>query len=85
MLVFLNERKKFVKRCNAWVWLVAMPLQIGSLPENFPDTLTLNKGGPCDWVFNLLVWLSPGGVNLKNLNTLLLNTKGKIEFISDVQ
>jgi hypothetical protein len=46
MFVLTHNRQEFLDGLNRWNWFVAMPFEIGALPENLPDILRLNVGNP---------------------------------------
>lgn len=84
MLVFLNERKKVFDRCDFGVGLVAVPLEVSSLPENLPIPLAFVVGRFCDGVFQHLAFVLPMVAELEYLDALPVDTEREIDLIANV-
>jgi hypothetical protein len=85
VLVFLYNDQKLFKILDLGIWLVAMPLQIRSLPIDFPHGLGfyISRFGKRKLHF-LTGLASPNLSDLNHFDTLSYNPTTEINFGSDV-
>ncbi len=79
MRVFLNKREKVFDGIDLRVWLIAVPLKISPLPENFPISFALVVSRLGDGVFQNLAFVFPMGTDFENLDALPLRPERAIE------
>jgi hypothetical protein len=79
VLILLHQYQEVFKRWNLRRWIIAVPLQIGALPENSPDALRLHVGGLRKRVFKLFTRLVVPWPDLEELNALAGNAKPQIQ------
>jgi len=85
MLVFVDDLQKFLHGPNVRRRFVAVPLQIGALPEYSPRRGSPNKRGFCEWVLPNFLCVIPDWAYFKEFNALPYDSKTKIQFCTDVR
>ena len=79
IFIAIYQTQKLRQRFNLGVWVVPMPLEIGSLPIHFPDLLRFYVRRFCYRLFDFLFRIIPKRTNLEYLDALTFDPKSKVQ------
>jgi len=81
----VNQGNELLDCCNVRRWLITVPFEIPTLPENSPPTARSDVCGFCEGLFLLLTRsATPHWPDFKELHALARNAKAEIELRPDV-
>ena len=84
--ILTHQEQKIVDRYDLWSRLVAMPLQIGTLPKDPPHVSSSHVGSLGYRMLHLFArGAPPNGADFEDHDTLSLNVIAKVESWSDVR
>ena len=84
VFVSLYNFKKLLDCFDFWVRAIAMPLQVCTLPVDFPYLLSFDIGSLCYRRLDLHTRFASCRAYFENLDALTFDAEGKIEFVSNV-
>ena len=85
MVVFLDDIQKFLNRHSFQVRFIAVPFQIGSLPEDFPIPSAFVVGRFRNRMFDLLACVFPMSTDFEYFDALSVDPKSKVNLAANVR
>jgi len=84
MRIFIQQLEELLDGTYRWHGSIAVPLEIGSLPEHLPHVSSLHEGGLGHGLFDDFGRPFPSRTNLEDLNAVTGDSKTDIELWPDM-